>query len=376
MRAKGQILIIVMVLMAIIAVIIVSITNTMITNTQNTAEDSRFATIYSFAEDLSIQFGRAFGNPAKISILSEAEETSIESFLTTVGYRLKEVNGSKCDYGVPRPADDPKYTCTVCNIERIPLIEESDAVSTDATIEGILSVCDTPFIDNAEVAKDEILIFDLEGVADNITRSGAYTISVDNTSLASGAKLALEVAIDFTFRDTVTGKIDIATAKTLINYRNSNLFPASGANNAYTDPDNTRYVVIPSPTTQDNKVLYTFNINSGANSFINRVQDSGDTSYISHLYPEGNTIQVVRINQIRLKPYMEATASESKVKLGISTTNSNINITQGRRVEANLVEKSILTGEIIGSQAIVVSTVPAVKYPTLFDYVLKTNTIE
>lgn len=366
---KGQILIIVLVIIMIVATIVVSITNVFIKDTQNTAETNKYNAIYSVAENLAIQLGLKFGNPTnsnRIELFSEdTGENTLKGFLVGTGFKLKDGSCSAFQ-------KDGLYPCYKCGVERevidtIETEEETvpvDVLLSESKLEGTIDLCDTPFIENAEVGKDEILLFDLEDVEATNSLEGEYTISIIKNSInPQSATLFLELTIDFTYKPE-GGSEKTATVKRVIQVQNTNnLF----SNNINTNAINTKYIPIETDSDTDN-IFFTFNVQN----IITKIQDEDKTQpgYLFHSYPIDSKIEVVKLNQIRIKPYMRPD-SGGRLKLGIKTNNNQINITQGRRIEANIFE--LKDGVQTGSQAFVVSTIPAIKYPTFFDYVIKTG---
>jgi hypothetical protein len=362
---KGQILIIVLIMIMIIAIVIVSVSNNLIKNNQLTSQDARYNTLQAMAEDLSIQFGMEYGNPGNSERVEVFNEDTFTDFVSNIDYEIiQEAGVNKCQ----NTLKEGKFSCYQCEIQRKNITgEENSAINSEAIIRGVLSACDTPLIENAEVRKDEILVFDLQGSDNAQTKQGVYTLSIQKNSIKpASASLAIEVAIDFNYTDS-SGKDQISSVKRIIDY--NNLFPTVNSN-----IENTRYIPITVDNSNTEYIKYIFDINS----VINNIANNANQGYLSHLLPDGSTINVTKINQIRLKPYMKPNSAEpgdGSVKLSIETMNAYINITQGRRIEANIYEVSSVTGEVIGSQALVVSTVPAIIYPTIFDYVMKTNSL-
>lgn len=364
-RQKGQILIMVMIMIMIIAIITVSVTNNLIKERGNSIQTARFNALQVMAEDLSIQFGMEYGNPTSVNRIEVFNESTFNDFVTNTEFNIVQEGGvNKCTTAVK----DGGFNCYQCEIERtkIPAGEENSQLNPESKIKGILSACDAPSIENADVFKDEILVFDLEDADANQTKTGIYTVSILRNSVKPAtANIALEVGIDFSYIDS-TGQEKISAVKRIMDY--NNLFPTAASN-----AENTRYIPITEDDSDADYKKYIFDMQA----VINSIQSNANQGYLSHLLPDGTTINVTKVNQIRLKPYMKSNSAqpgEGRVKIGIETDNTNIQITQGRRIEANIYEESI-TGQTVGSQAVVVSTIPAIKFPTIFDYVIKTNNV-
>ncbi|MBP9758118.1 hypothetical protein KBD45_00345 [Candidatus Dojkabacteria bacterium] len=373
---QGQILIIVLVMVMVVAIIVVSTTNIFLKDTQNTAKSNKYNALYSVAEDLAIQLGLKFGNPSnssRIELFSESNgEETFGDFLTGTGFKIQ--TGS-CDAF----QKDGLYPCYKCNVERIAPaeleIEESEALPIDpllseSTLEGTIDLCDTPFIENAEVAKDEILLFDLEGAENAESLEGEYSLSILKNSISpQNSTLFLEVTIDFLYQIEADGTQKNATVKRVIqvapipNGSDSDLFRDDINSNIV----NSKYISLDESSDDDN-IIYTFDIEDIVTNI--QEEDKSEAGYLFHSYPADSTIEVLKLNQIRIKPYMRPD-SGGRLRLGIKTDNDQIDITQGRRISANILE--LKEGVQTGSQAYVVSTIPAIKFPTFFDYVIKTS---
>lgn len=357
---RGQILVIVLVIITVIAIGVVSTTNVLIKDTQNTDQENRYNTIFSVAEDLAIQFGLKFGNPGSSNRVEVFGEGTFVDFLDGTGFKIREGSCSEI-------TKDGEYPCFQCEVEREEVSEENDAtaLNKEANLGGTVSVCDTPYIENAEVNKDEILVFNLEEAAPEDSLDGIYTLSILKNSITpQNATLFLEVTADFTYKVIPSGEERNASVKRLIQVQtNGTLFN----NSINSNPVNLKYITV----TGNHDAEY-FRYNFNVATIEANIENETDTNagYIYHMYPQGADIDVIKINQLRIKPYMRPN-SGGRLRIGIRTDNPQIEITQGRTIEANIYE--IQDGVQTGSQAIVKSTIPATKFPTFFDYIIKTN---
>lgn len=356
---KGQVLVMVLITMMVLGIIIVSTSSNLVKDIQSTQETNRYETLNAYAERMAFELGLEFANPLKnnfsISVFSEvpaAENASarLNTLLEESGWKTRNTCILKND-------------CYSCDIEfdstNLPQFEDS-GINTQITnpqdLKAVAKICDSKEIKNAEVYKDEILVYDLTGINKSTIESKNFQIDWEQQDRLRD--IAMEVSIDFVYK--VGTESLYGTTKAIYKPTTSSIF---GAN---LNSENQTYI----PFTNTGDSSFRFNLSNFESNLNN------SNGYFKHL--KGGTISIERYSKIRIRPVIKSNTPVA-VKISVGTAETPpMDKVQGRTIEILVYEESqdvnIETGGgFRGSQALVISTVPAAKMSGLFDYILKND---
>ncbi|MBP9758163.1 hypothetical protein KBD45_00570 [Candidatus Dojkabacteria bacterium] len=358
---KGQILIIVLVTMMVLGIILVSTTSILIKDSQISQSTNKYEELNTYAEKMAFQLGLQYANPQKrnlnISIYASEPETSkmntdISNLFETIGW--KTVNSCIID-----PTIENCYECNIAFDESISGKFTDEDLNTDlsnpSNVKAIARICDSYSIKNAELFKDELLVFNLSGVSTNTIESKTYQISWESNEKLKN--IGIEVSVDFSYK--ARGIENYGTIKSIYKPISSNeiLNDLNLNNNKY----------ISFTGTGDS---FEFRLENFENSL--KTTDG----YFKHF--SDDDFEITNYKQIRLRPIIKSVMPIA-MKISMKTLEEPIEIVQGRSIEVTTYEQAedIETeteGGFRGSQASIISTVPATKFSGLFDYVLKNET--
>lgn len=357
---KAQVLVIVLVTMMVLSIILVSTTVNLIKDSEITQSNNKYEALNTFAEKMAYQLGIQYANPQKnnlnISIFAtplESEEMSeqISDLLKDLGW---ETNNT-CQI------EDTCYKCNVSFDDSISDQFIDEGVNSQTTnpidIKAIARICDSYEIRNAELFKDEILVYGLGGIDTNIIDGKTFQVSWEpNEKLRN---LALELSVDFIY--TSRGISNYGTVKSVFKSPTSNIF--SGSLNS----NNSNYIEF--LNTSENSFNFSL---SNFEAWLNSKE-----GYFKHFH--NNDLDITSYKQLRFRPILN---SDIPVAMDISIRTSDmpqLSRVQGRSIEVTIYEQpsdveTEAEGGFRGPQASVISTVPATKFSGLFDYVLKNET--
>jgi hypothetical protein len=358
---KGQVLILVLLTMTVLAIILVSTSTNMIKDTELTQNTNKYETLNAYAERMAFDFGLEFANPQKnnfnVSVFSEipaAENASsrLKKLLEEAGWKTQNTcelvnNCYSCDIEF----DEANINNFIDDNNKI-----DDQITNPKDLKAVAKICDSKDIKNAEVFKDEILIFDLEGLAKNTIESRNFQIDWESNDRLRD--MAMEVSIDFVY--SIGAENFYGTTKAIYKASSSNIF------NGTLNNGNSDYLKF----TNGGENTFRFNLSDFQNSL------NTNSGYFKHFH--NNNLIINRYTQIRLRPLLKASNPVS-VKVSFGTVETPpMDKVQGRSIEILVYEQSQeakyeTSGGFRGSQAIVLSTVPAAKLSGLFDYVLKND---
>lgn len=358
---KGQILIIVLVTMMVLGIILISTTSILIKDTQISQSTNKYEELNAYAEKMAFQLGIKYANPQKDNIkistyASEAEMSEMSSEISDLFRILGLETNNTCGKDTTL---DTCYKCDISFDESVSQQYSDEDIDTQLSnpkdMKAIARICDSFNIENAELFKDEILVFSLAGVAKDIVENKTFQISWENNEKLRN--IGIEVSIDFTYK--ARDIENYGTIKSVYKPNNSNLFPLNLNSN------NNSYI-----TFSGTGESFNFKLNDLETSL------KDNNGYFKHFHD--NNIQIINYKQIRVRPILK---SDIPIAMKISMKileNPPIRIVQGRSIEVTTYEQSnnIQTetdGGFRGPQASVISTVPAAKFSGLFDYVLKND---